>query len=94
MKQLFKYVFLWFVGGLIYIGMELAFRGYSHWTMFALGGVCFVCLGLINELIPWEMPLYQQMLLGDVIVTILEFITGYIVNIKLGWGIWNYSYIP
>lgn len=34
MNQAFKYVFLWFVGGIIYIGMELVFRGRSHWTMF------------------------------------------------------------
>lgn len=94
MRQAFKYLFLWFVGGLIYIVIELAFRGYSHWTMFVLGGICFVILGLINQVIPWEMPLYQQMLLGDVIVTILEFLTGYLVNIRLGWGIWNYSHLP
>ncbi|WP_442914636.1 putative ABC transporter permease [Lacrimispora sp.] len=40
------------------------------------------------------MPLYKQILLGDIIVTILEFITGYIVNIQFGWGVWDYSHIP
>lgn len=94
MRQTFKYLFLWFVGGLIYIGIELAFRGYSHWTMFILGGICFVILGLINQVIPWDVPLYQQILIGDVIVTVLEFITGCIVNIWLGWGIWDYSHLP
>lgn len=94
MKQAFKYIFLWFIGGLIYIGIELAYRGYSHWTMFVLGGICFVTLGLINQVIPWEVPLYQQILIGDVIVTALEFITGCIVNIWLGWGIWDYSHLP
>lgn len=94
MNQALKYSFLWFVGGIIYIGMELAFRGRSHWTMFLLGGICFVILGLINQVIPWEMPLYQQILLGDMIVTALEFITGCIVNIWLSWGIWDYSHLP
>lgn len=93
MRQTFKYLFLWFVGGLIYIGIELTFRGRSHWTMFLLGGICFVVLGLINQVIPWEVPLYQQILIGDTIVTVLEFITGCIVNIWLGWGIWDYSHL-
>ena len=94
MKRAFKYLFLWLTGGLIYIGIELLFRGYSHWTMFVLGGICFVCLGLINELIPWKMPLTKQMLIGTVIITYFEFITGCVVNIWLGWGIWDYSNIP
>ncbi|MDR1547876.1 MAG: putative ABC transporter permease [Hungatella sp.] len=82
------------VGGFIYISMELIFRGRSHWTMFLLGGLCFVCLGLINELIPWQMPLLKQMFIGMLIITYFEFITGCVVNIWLGWGIWDYSNIP
>ena len=94
MKQAFKYLFLWLTGGLIYIGMELALRGRSHWTMFLLGGVCFVVLGLINELIPWQMPLLKQMILGMAIITYFEFLTGCVVNIWLDWGIWDYSRMP
>lgn len=94
MKQAIKYLFLWFTGGMIYIGIELLFRGYSHWTMFVLGGICFVCLGLINELLPWQMPLAKQMLIGTAIITYFEFTTGCVVNIWLGWRIWDYSNIP
>ena len=94
MKQTYKYLFLWMVGGFIYISMELIFRGRSHWTIFLLGGLCFVCLGLINELIPWQMPFLKQMFIGMLIITYFEFITGCVVNIWLGWGIWDYSNIP
>ena len=94
MNQALKYTFLWFVGGSIYIGMELAFRGRSHWTMFLLGGACFVVLGLLNELIPWQMPLFKQMLIGAILITYFEFLTGCVVNIRLGWGIWDYSNMP
>ena len=93
-RQLDKYLILFDTGGLLYITMELAWRGWSHWTMFILGGLCFVCLGLINELMPWEMPLWQQVLIGAGIVTGLEFLTGCIVNLWLGWGIWDYSGMP
>ena len=44
-----KYLFLFAVGGALYVLIELLWRGWSHWTMFALGGLCFVYLGLINE---------------------------------------------
>ena len=53
-KLLDKYLFLFGSGGLLYILIELIWRGYSHWTMFALGGICFVFLGLINEILPWQ----------------------------------------
>lgn len=94
MKQRLKYVFLFITGGLLYNLVELAFRGWSHWTMFILGGVCFICLGLINEIISWKTPLWKQMAIGACIITVLEFITGCIVNLWLGWGVWDYSQMP
>lgn len=63
--------------------------------MFILGGLCFILLGLINEVLPWNMPLLLQGVIGSAfIITPLEFITGYIVNIQLGWNIWDYSSMP
>ena len=94
MKRYHKEIILWLIGGLLYMGIELMWRGYSHWTMFVLGGICFVCLGRINEVIPWNMPLWQQALIGTAIITGLEFITGCIVNLWLGWNVWDYSNVP
>lgn len=93
-RLLNKYIVLFDVGGLLYVLLELLWRGRSHWTMFVLGGLCFVALGLINEVLPWEMVLWKQMLLGACIVTGLEFLTGCIVNLWLGWGVWDYSNLP
>lgn len=90
-KVLAKYLFLWFVGGAVYYGLECLWRGYSDWTMVILGGICFICLGLENEILDWDTPLTLQMLYGCIIITILEFFTGYIVNIKLGWNVWAYD---
>lgn len=89
-----KYEFLFFVGATIYVIIENLYRGYSHWTMFLLGGICFIALGLINEVIPWDMSLLLQMLIGGAIITVLELITGCIVNIWLGWNVWDYSGLP
>ncbi len=40
------------------------------------------------------MKLWKQMLIGACIVTFMEFISGYIINIKLGWQVWDYSNLP
>lgn len=86
-----KYAILALIGGIIYGALEILFRGHTHWTMVILGGVCFVAVGLINEIIPWEMPLAVQMLIGSIIITVLELCCGCIVNIWLGWDVWDYS---
>ena len=93
-RRVYKYVTLWSMGGLLYILMEVVWRGRSHWTMFALGGLCFIGLGLINEVLPWDMPLWQQVVIGAGIITVLEFLTGCVVNLWLGWGVWDYSNKP
>ena len=74
-KQTGKYLLLFVTGGLLYNIIELLLRGWSHWTMFILGGVCFICLGLINELLPWTLPRWKQMLLGAAVITYFELIT-------------------
>ena len=86
-----KYLVLMATGGLLYVVLELIWRGRSHWTMFLLGGICFVALGLINEILPWSMALWKQILIGMATITVLEFLTGCIVNLWLGWNIWDYS---
>ncbi len=89
-----KHVILFTIGGSIYYGIECIYRGYSHWTMAILGGICFVLIGGINEYISWDTPLWKQGLIGSAIVTSLEFVTGCIVNLWLGWNVWDYSDTP
>lgn len=59
-----------------------------------LGGMCFVALGLINELMPWCMPIWQQAFIGVCLITALEFLTGCVVNLWLDWNVWDYSNLP
>ena len=97
-KKIIEYTILLLIGGAIYYEIEILHRGYSHWTMFLLGGICFILVGSENEYFKKtfdvEVPLFPQMVIGMVIITFLEFITGYILNIKLGWDIWDYSDQP
>lgn len=93
-KLLEKYSYLFAVGGLLYVLIELIWRGRSHWTMFVLGGICFVYLGLINEVMDWDVPLWKQALIGTAGITLLEFLTGCVVNLWFGWNVWDYSRMP
>lgn len=94
MRKILKALFLWAIGGTIYYAVELLWRGYSHWTMFILGGLCFVVIGTINELYRWDMALISQMFISALVITLLELITGLIVNKWLQWGVWDYSQVP
>lgn len=85
---------LFCAGGLVYITVELLWRGYSHWTMFIVGGLCFLLTGLVNEVFTFEMPLICQMLIGACLITLVEFFSGCIVNLWLGWNVWDYSDMP
>lgn len=91
LKLIEKYTFLFLTGGFAYNLIEIIYRGYTHWTMFILGGICFIALGSINNFLSWDTPLIIQSVIGAFIITILEFITGCIVNLKLGWDVWDYS---
>lgn len=82
------------IGGLIYALIELVFRGRTHWTMLIVGGLCFWLIGLVNEVIPWEVVFWKQCLLGSLIVTVVEFFSGCIINLGLGWNVWDYSNLP
>lgn len=95
-KKSCKYLVLFFIGAFAYCGIEIIWRGYTHWTMGVLGGVCFIDIGLINNsrFFYHLMPFREQMVLGGLIVTVMEFIAGCILNLWLGLGIWDYSQMP
>lgn len=81
------------IAGGIYLLIELAWRGRTHWTMLPLAAVIFICAGVLDEL---ERPpsIWQQVILGTTIATTLEFVAGLILNVWLGLGIWDYSNLP
>lgn len=93
-KVLLKYLFLLCVGGSIYYLVEVLYRGYSHYTMFFVGGICFILIGLLNEGMSWDLCIEKQVGLGLAAVLIVEFISGCILNLWLGLHIWDYSKLP
>ena len=93
-KKLIEYFILLVVGGSIYVTMEILFRGYSHISMFIVGGLCLCLIGVLNEFYKWDMYIEWQVLIGVGIILTLEFISGCIVNLWLDLNVWDYSNMP
>lgn len=89
-----KNLILFEIGGLIYSLIEIIYRGNTHWTMFIVGGLCFLLVGWINKFFSWDLALWKQMLIGGTIITAVEFVSGCIINLWLGWNVWDYSHVP
>lgn len=62
--------------------------------MLLVGGLAFVLIGLINEVLDWDTPLVLQMAIAAVIVTGVELLAGLVLNVWLGLGIWDYTGLP
>jgi len=87
-----EFLTVYILGGLGYGGIELLWRGRTHWTMLLTGGLCFVCLYLIENH-SRERPL-RRCLMSAAVITTLEFLVGSLVNLRLGWNVWDYSGQP
>ncbi len=94
MKKMSEYLFLWAVGGCLYYSFEIIFRGFSHWSMFILGGLCFLFFYIQGSSLDWKDPLWKQLIRCTIFVTAMEFITGIIVNKWLRLSVWDYSNMP
>lgn len=91
MKKISEVLFLGGLGGSIYYGIEILYRGFSHWSMFLLGGVCMIFMGKQGEWSEWNCPLWRQLFRSILFVSCGEFITGIVVNKLLSWEVWDYS---
>ena len=86
-----KKAYLFTVGGGTYVTLELLWRGRSHWTMFALGGGCFLAIGKLKKRLP-RVNAALRAVLGSGICTAGELATGLLFN--RDFHIWDYRALP
>ena len=89
--RVWKNVVIFYIGGLAYMTLEILWRGWSHWSMFLLGGLCF---WLIDRLRRRRLSFLAQMGLGVAVITVLELACGLLVNRVLALAVWDYSAMP
>ena len=85
-----RFMTLFCIGAVGYSLIEILWRGFTHWTMGITGGLCFSMLCDMNQKMKRHI-LWVRCLMGSALITAMELITGYIVNIRLHWGVWDYS---
>ncbi len=81
---------LFCIGAVGYCMLEILWRGYTHWSMGVTGGLCLVGLYAVHRRMAAR-PLALQALAGAGLVTAAEFAVGCVVNLLLGWNVWDYS---
>lgn len=80
-------------GGLIYSMIEILFRGFTHWSMTLTGGACLLIMYSHFKARPDESML-AKCIYGCTVITSLELLVGCVVNLLLGWNVWDYSSQP
>lgn len=77
------------VSGLIYVCLELLWRGRSHWTMYLCAGLCGLVMAAINDnLLKFKTDFRIQVIVSAIICTLTEFLFGLAFNGD--FTIWDY----
>lgn len=91
MNAVQAYSIMFLTGGFIYVGIETLQRGFSHISMFLAGGLCFLLVGVVENIVGKSASLVGVMVMCGLMITVVEFVFGMFVNQKLNLGVWDYS---
>lgn len=69
--------------------------GWVNIAMLPIYGTCLVFIGIINQC-PWfyHRPIWLQSLVGAFFILAVELAAGYVINIRMGLLVWDYSHLP
>lgn len=82
--KIWRKMVMFYLGGCLYVGLELLWRQWSHWSMFLAGGTCFLLLGQLRGRF--------RALEGAAVITLVELLTGLLVN--RNYTVWDYRGVP
>lgn len=78
------------LGAAVYSCLEVLWRGFTHWTMFFVGGACFFTVYVCEKASDNKKITFRALRAG-LIITVIEFISGCIINKLFKLGVWDYS---
>ena len=88
-KRLLYWLTLFLCGGVLYVTIELLWRGWSHYSMFLAGGIGFLLLGRLTK---DHLPPWAEVLIGAGIITMIELAAGLLFNRE--YTVWDYRGAP
>ncbi len=94
LSRLLQVAFIFIFSGTAYVLLEMLCRGYSHITMWVLGGICGVIIALVNNdiFLSSKTPFEIQVAFCATCCVLGEYIFGIIFN--RDFTIWDYREIP
>ncbi len=90
LQKIRDYSVICLIGSVGYSLLEILWRGFTHWTMAATGGLCLTLLYRLDQKHSRE-GLFLRCLKGATLITAVEFLVGCFVNRLLKWQVWDYS---
>ena len=86
---MFELPAIFLTGAALYGSIEILSRGWTHWSMLLAGGICVSAIYCIANFSP--IALWKKWVLCAAVITTVEFLSGILFNLQLGWHIWDYS---
>ncbi len=88
MKRLSAWLTVFFLGGGLYCCLEVLWRGFTHWSMAPVGGLCALLIYCIE---PLRLTTFWKMVLCGIGITLVEGISGIFLNLIWKLNVWDYS---
>lgn len=89
-KKRKEYFIVYTVGSVGYGMIEMLWRGFTHWSMLFTGGISMLCLYVLN-IRKYTEKHWKKCLYGSGMITIIEFLVGFLINRVLHLNVWDYS---
>ena len=83
--------FTFLIGAVGYCLLEILWRGYTHPSMGIAGGLSLIGICYINKL---NKSRIFRAFLASLLITAIEFVFGFVLNILLRLQIWDYRALP
>ena len=93
MRKVSVYAAVFSVGAVGYALIELLWRGRTHWSMMLTGGACTAFIYFVERRY-CAASRWRRCFADTVMISLLELIVGFFVNILLDWHVWDYSKLP
>jgi uncharacterized membrane protein len=90
-----RFLILGFIMGMCYFTLEGFWRGWTNIVMLFVGGLCGALIGLLDEYPQYfNLKIWQQTLISLLVILVIEYSSGMLLNVWLGMRIWDYSSMP
>ena len=90
-KKIFSQIIIFLIGAIVYPCIELVYKaGNTHWTMALVGGIALLAI-IDTNLILKQKNIILRVFTATIMVTIIEFISGIIINKWCELKVWDYT---